>query len=188
MTHHPDTPYWDRGASNVPDMTGARHLLDGRDLVAVFAALGLSVPLTGSVVDIGCGTGRLAQLCRDGYWGFDIAPAAVEYCRARGLTAQLITGPGFHVKRADLIACISVFTHMSRDERVAYLESFAAMPATDIVVDIIPGDGTGNVAVWTAVPAEFEADAKAAGFAIAAVTDHQWDDHRHRYYRLRRAV
>ena len=41
LTLHPYASYWDRGESNVPDMTGAKHLLDGRDLEAVFRALGI---------------------------------------------------------------------------------------------------------------------------------------------------
>lgn len=186
---HPDAAYWDKGVRNVPDMTGAKHLLDARDLRAVCGALGLTLPL-GSVVDVGCGTGRLSQLCAN-YWGFDVAPSAVEYCHARGITATLITGPDFHVSGpVDLIACISVFTHIDRAERQRYLSAFRRLHvgrpswhlAPRLLVDIIPGNGSGNVALWTADPAEFEADLAAAGYTGAKSVDQAWDQHIHRYY------
>ena len=57
-TPHPHTAYWDRGVRNVPDMTGAKHLLDGRDLYAVCQALDIDLPLP-NVLDVGCGPGML---------------------------------------------------------------------------------------------------------------------------------
>lgn len=184
---HPFTSYWDRGASNVPDMTGARHLLDARDMVQVCADLDIPLPMP-KVLDVGCGTGRLAPLC-DGYMGVDIAPSAIAYCEKRGLLALLIDGPddAFPSGYFGWVTCISVFTHIDRAERQAYLAKFAAMTA-NVLVDIIPGDGTGDVPLWTAVPEAFEADAVSAGFEVVAQTDHFWDDQRHRYYRLRRVA
>jgi hypothetical protein len=80
-----------------------------------------------------------------------------------------------------------VFTHVSRHERQQYLGRFYGL-APNALVDIIAGDGSGEIALWTADPAEFEADIATAGFAIVGVTDQQWDAHTHRYYRLRRAA
>lgn len=184
---HPYALYWDRGVQNVPDMTGAKRLLDARDLMSVCGALGFDVPIKGMVCDIGCGTGRMAQLC-EGYHGFDIAQSAVAYCLGKGIEATLITGPAFFAPRTyDLVSAISVFTHIDRAERQQYLQTMARLSA-NVLVDIIPGDGTGEVALWTADPAEFEADVRAAGFVVVGSVDHQWDLHLHRYYRLRRVA
>ncbi len=184
---HQHTAYWDRGVRNVPDMTGAKHLLDARDLRAVFAALGVAVPLEGVVADVGCGTGRLAQLCanQSNYIGFDISPSMVDYCVDKGLSARLVNGPAQLTPFASLVTAISVFTHIDRAERQRYLPWFKVM-APRVVVDIIPGDGSGNVALWTAVQSEFELDCVAAGFRIVKSVDQAWDINPHRYYLLER--
>lgn len=185
---HEYTSYWDRGVKSVPQMTGAHHLLDARDLKTVFDVLGIPVPFTGHLVDVGCGTGRMAKLCADKskYWGFDIAPSAIEYCRNEGLSATLISGPSFQVSKVDLLTCISVFTHIDRPERIAYLNSFAVM-STKILVDIIPGDGSGNVQAWSANPDDMVADLLAAGFKQPRWVNQAWDMHLHRYFYAERA-
>lgn len=182
---HQYASYWDKGVANVPDMTGAKHLLDGRDFPVIFQSLGMPERLF-SVLDVGCGTGRLSKHC-NGYSGLDISPSMVEYCQVRGLDAGLMTCPVDIVRRGSFswVTAISVFTHIDRLERQIYLRAFAAI-APEVLVDIIPGDGSGNVAVWTALPHQFEEDIAAAGFEIVAQADHQWDMHTHRYYRLRR--
>lgn len=175
--------YWDRGTANVPDMTGARDLLDARDLVEVCGRLGITLPLV-NVLDIGCGTGRLAQIA-EGYVGCDIALSAVDYCAEKELDARLIDKPGDISGAFGWVTCISVFTHIDRDERIDYLRWFARL-APDALVDIIHGDGGGSVQVWTADDATFRADVLACGFEIVAVTDLTWGDTSHRYFRLRR--
>lgn len=183
-TLHPAAAYWDRGVRNVPDMTGAKHLLDAQDFPVIFAALDMPERLP-NVLDVGCGTGRLAKWC-DGYAGMDISPSMVEYCRAKGLWATLITGPQWVVPDVQWIACISVFTHIGRDERRDYLRSFC-YNAPNALVDILPGDGSGAIEFWTADPDEFVADCIDAGFDVLGSVDHQWGVHTHRYYRLQRA-
>jgi SAM-dependent methyltransferase len=190
---HPFASYWDKGVANVPDMTGARHLLDAEDFPVIFQSLGMPARLP-NVLDVGCGTGRILKHC-DVYLGADIAPSMVEYCRLRGIKARLTVKPDDLPSRLatidgmstfDWVTCISVFTHIDKSERQAYLAVFNRT-APNVLVDIIPGDGSGNVAVWTAVPSQFEDDCRAAGFEIVAQADHQWDMHTHRYYRLRRS-
>jgi len=181
---HPYAAYWDRGESNVPDMTGARHVMDGRDLEAVCAALEIETPIP-DVLDVGCGTGRLARLC-DGYYGVDITPSAIAYCATRCIPASLIVDPHDLPSGArQWIACISVFTHISRSERMAYLFRFSQI-APNVLVDIIPGDGSGAVEMWTAEPDAFEEDVRRAGFEVVGHYSHAWDNSLHRYYRLRR--
>lgn len=85
-----------------------------------------------NVVDVGCGSGRLAtQLSRHAglrYLGTDVVPAMLEYARRR--TAR----PDFrfiHVDRvgipapdasADIVAFFSVLTHLLHEESFLYLE------------------------------------------------------------------
>jgi SAM-dependent methyltransferase len=178
---HPDAGYWNRGVANVPDMTGAKHLLDCRDLIAILDAVGVNRPLP-RVLDVGCGTGRAFDVSDGNYVGADIAQAMVDYCTARGRAAMVIGGPD------DLppgpfanILCISVFTHMDRKERRAYLAAFATRGAA-LLADIIKGDGSGSVAAWTARPEEFEQDLRDYGFAFRAPADFKWDSHVHSYY------
>lgn len=184
---HPYAAYWDKGVANVPDMTGAKHLLDARDLKAIFAQVDLPVPFVGTLVDVGCGTGRMAQLCADAsqYVGLDISPSMVEYCRQAGLTAHLMDGAPWSVFDVKLITCISVFTHIGRAERVKYLLAFRRA-APKVLVDIIPGDGSGHVALWTAKPDEFVSDVERSGFRVAGDVTQAWDMHTHRYFLLER--
>jgi SAM-dependent methyltransferase len=84
------------------------------------------------LVDIGCGTGRLAyQLARRGhqsYCGFDIVESAIEHARSLcekpdwkfGLT------DGLHVdlpdQCADMVCFFSVFTHIANEHSYLYLK------------------------------------------------------------------
>ncbi len=193
MTHPSVIAYWDRGARNVLDMTGARQLMDGSDLVGICHDFGIALPLQ-LVLDVGCGTGRLAQHCVD-YLGVDISPSAIEYCQKLGLDVELIDGPETLPDYLfSWVLCISVFTHIDRAERKRYLDAFQA---PSLIVDIIPGDGAGNVALWTAQPEEFEADLKDAGFSICGWRERIWPDagwaeqhaphaNVHRYYHAER--
>jgi hypothetical protein len=58
-----------------------------------------------------------------------------------------------------------------------------------LLVDIIPGDGSGDVARWTARPDEFEADLAAAGWCAILTATAAWENpagsppaQTHRYY------
>jgi SAM-dependent methyltransferase len=186
---HPSASYWNQGIHNVPVMTGASTLMDGADIREHAEKLGIELPFF-SVLDIGCGTGRLVSFYQSSvmYVGVDIAADAVDYCRVHGIGARLITGP-FDLPDTwrEWITCLSVFTHIHRDERIDYLKAFA-LRGGNLLVDIIPGDGSGDVVLWTADWELFQHDLTSAGWKMLA-----WYDRvaptgpTHRYVRAERA-
>lgn len=189
---HPNAAYWNDGEHRVPCQTGAEHLMAGQDLPEIAAGLGLSLPF-GRVLDVGCGTGRVARHCSS-YLGLDISEDAVSYCNRRGIEARLIDGPGDlgellggGVAPWDLILAMSVFTHIDGAERAGYLAAFRDL-APRAIVDIIPGDGSGDVGLWTCEPAVFGMAAARAGWWIRAAHDRPSPELvAHRYYLLEAA-
>lgn len=147
--------YWNRTVDEVPGLTGAASVMDLHDLRPVLEALGI---VFGDVLDVGCGTGRLSQVCEN-YRGVDISPAMVEYCNRAGIDAELIDGPGDLGGEHEWVACMSVFTHIPRSERRLFLERFAGI-APNLLVDIIPGEEGGDVSGWVADPDAFESDVR----------------------------
>jgi SAM-dependent methyltransferase len=183
----PAVQYWDRGVDLVPHMTGAVAVLDGRDIVDTCARLNVALPLNGRVLDIGCGTARLQRFCQ-AYIGLDISPSAVLYAQRRGISAHLIHGYGPSALDGWLGGCewicaFSVFTHMPFEERHDYLEAFHRV-APQLLVDIIPGDGSGDIARWSADVPTFEQDLQDTGWQVVSVAERTSPDGHstHRYY------
>ena len=98
------------------------------DLMAVFEELGLS----GSVVDLGCGTGEhVLELARRGLdaWGVDSTPSAIaaaERKRAtRGLTATFRLGDALDLaalgRTFDTVLDCGLFHVIAEEERLRYL-------------------------------------------------------------------
>lgn len=182
-----DAAYWNTGVDQVPHKTGASLVMDCRDLVDACRGLGVEIPLT-HVVDVGCGTGRWAQQCQGGYVGLDIAEDAIAYAQQAGRNVVQIAGPEDIAALSLLvqvgwICCFSVFPHISRDERRAYLQAFGGL-APNLLVDIIPGDGSGSIGCWTADPDEFVTDLQRAGWTLHVPSyERVSPDHAtHRYY------
>lgn len=188
---HPAAAYWNGGVHRVPDQTGASALLDAQDIPVIMGALGVPLPFA-SCLDVGCGTGRASRHAL-AYLGVDIARDAVDYCLQRGLVALLIDGPedlrGAAIRGAaefSVVLALSVFTHIDTDERRAYLDAFRFL-APRAVVDIVPGDGSGDVPCWTADPQDFVAWAWACGWNAPVCYDRPSPEGvPHRYYRLER--
>lgn len=175
--------FWDVPVDDVPHKTGAAPVMDLSDIRDVLANLDLDL---GSkvVYDVGCGTGRLAQVCGE-YVGFDVAPGMVEFADREGLDARLIEGPDDLSGHADIVCCLSVFTHISREDRQRYLAAFRSI-APELLVDILPGDEGGYPGVWFADRQAFEEDLAAAGFPLVeAYSRDSLDGAGHRYYRAR---
>lgn len=184
---NPATAYWDRGPASVPQMTGAADLMDGGDLMEIAAGVGLPLPLP-YTLDVGCGTGRIARHCAS-YHGVDISRDAVRYCTSRGVYADAIDGPedlrGYAQVGFNLVTCMSVFTHIDEFERVAYLGQFARI-APELLVDIVPGTGDGDVRLWTMDPARFASLLRLSGYAIVAEYERPAKEgYSHRYYYAR---
>ncbi len=182
--------WWDCGDLDfVPYRTGAASVMDCSDLLEVWAELG--VTLAGKrVLDVGCGTGRVGDHC-DHYQGLDVAPAMVAVTRKRGHKANLIRVmedvDKYKAFQPDLIICSSVFTHIPHDHRKRYLRVFHRV-ARECVVDVIPGDGSGEIANWSAVVPDFEALLVAEGWRTLGVHEMTGPGGiQHRYYHIVRA-
>lgn len=182
--------YWERGIDAVPYMTGAAAVMDARDLQDACARLHVRLPLAGRVLDIGCGTGRFQPYCT-AWMGLDISRDAVAWAQRAGRTAFVMEGYGpaaldGWLQDADWIVCFSVFTHIGPEERHDYLEAFSRI-APALIVDIIPGDGLGDVAAWTADAEQFDDDLQLTGWQVQCAADRHSPDHvTHRYYHLTR--
>jgi len=95
------------------------------------------------VLEIGCGVGRLAQVCAPqvrSYTGFDISAAMVEEARQKGVpggSARFFTGDGMNVpreaadRRYDLIFALAVFIHLPRVVIASLLASSERLLAHD---------------------------------------------------------
>lgn len=188
------TGYWDHGIDEVPRMTGVPgNVDDPADLRGVCIELGIALPLP-SVLDVGCGTGRLSVIA-ERYLGADIAPSAVAFCHRRGVAAITIDGPlSLRELGADsfewVFAC-SMFTHIDRDEQRGYLAEFFRI-APCLLVDILPGDEGRSCMRWGTDETGFRDDLAAAGYVIDAGTTDRIDTRsagecRHRYFVGRRA-
>lgn len=179
--------YWNVAVDQIPAQTGAESVMDCSDLLDALGGLGIEPPLE-RVLDVGCGTGRLSRLC-SGYLGVDIAPNAIQYARGSGLRAAVIHGPNdLPDEMPETIACFSVFTHIGRDERQAYLRAFADLDPDLLLVDILPGEEGGSMAVWYADPQDFYTDLRAAWFEVDATYDRIAPDGTlHRYFACSRS-
>lgn len=171
--------YWRSSVEDVPHLTGAASVMDLSDLNPVFETMGIPFSRL-DVLDVGCGTGRLASIC--GSWvGCDINPAAVEYCRNRGLACFEIDGPDdLPVGDFDITVALSVFTHISREDRRAYMRAFNT---EWVLADVIEGEEGGTPGVWRANVDDFLADSKKEGYAWGvSATNTAPSREVHRYY------
>ena len=190
--------YWDQGIGEVERMTGLGRLpsptiLAGDDIRNVCLMLGINLPVA-SLLDLGCGTGRLAPLAVD-WTGVEISPSAVAYCQARHLPVSLIDGPtglaGFPADRFDWVWACSVFTHIDRDEQQRYLAECVRV-APQILVDILVDEPGRSCARWGSDPHVFRTDLEALGYVVSSHTHDVVDGHgptapKHRYFVGRRA-
>jgi SAM-dependent methyltransferase len=100
----------------------------------------------GSAIDVGCGTGALMlALERVGVrcTGFDRAPAALEQCRARGLTvSQLdIVRDPLPSDRADLALSTEVAEHLPESAADRFVELLTTLAPTVLMTAALPGTG-----------------------------------------------
>jgi len=171
--------FWTVPQEDVFYKTGAVNAVGVTDIQEVVDGLGLDLS-TSDVIDVGCGTGRISALCGE-YRGYDIAPSQVEYARSTGLQAELIDGPeSLQGLTAGIVLCLSVFTHISRGDRQAYLDVFRSI-APRLLVDILPGAEGGGIPAWYADVEQFEFDLRAAGYEIQS-SFVRYPGHHHRYF------
>lgn len=175
--------YWS-SLGDAVQATGVANADDTPDFAEWSPATGFT--LSGRVLDIGSGTGRIATLCGD-YTGVDITPSFVEFARGLGRNVSLISGPAdLPDGPFDRITMLSVMTHIPRSLRQEYLAAIRDRLGGEALVDILPGDEGGDVKAWYADPSDFEADLAAANLSVVAT--HEWQTPLgvvHRYYRVR---
>lgn len=171
--------YWSRGAAHAPTTTGAAGLMDCRDLIEVFATLGVAVPVQ-SIFDVGCGTGR-ARLLADprsdwSYLGVDVSPSQIEYARQQKRMVALIDGPediaDLDTGAFEWTLMISLLTHLPPDLAEAYLRT---VKSPFLLFDIFPGDGSGSFPVWTQSHAHVARVLDEQGYAIRRIVEKPWD-------------
>ena len=164
--------YWNQGIANVPWMTGAATLMDCADIKEHSEKLGFTLPFD-TLLDVGCGSGRLSTSTAFVYLGVDVSVDAVVFCQLKCIPSVLITGPHdlqHPSAPMDWVTCLSVFTHIDRAERQAYLRVFTGW-SPNLLVDIIPGDGSGTIELWTADWDLFQQDLTDTGWQINAWYD-----------------
>jgi SAM-dependent methyltransferase len=104
-----------------------------------------------SLIDVGCGTGALMlSLERLGIscLGFDVATAAVERCRERGLRARRldVRGDPFPVERADVVVSTEVAEHLPESTADRFVELLTTLAPIAVVTAALPGsDGKDQV-------------------------------------------
>ena len=96
------------------------------------------------VIDVGCGTGALlAALARLGVHGlgFDYAPAALERCRARGVSTRRldIQRDPFPAERADLTISTEVAEHLPESSADRFVELLTTLAPVVAVTAALPG-------------------------------------------------
>jgi ubiquinone/menaquinone biosynthesis C-methylase UbiE len=82
------------------------------------------------VVDLGCGSGRLASALHQGadisYVGIDIVQPLLDYARSKAPEYQFILHRGLSIpqpdRSADMVSAFSLFTHLLQSETFIYLE------------------------------------------------------------------
>jgi SAM-dependent methyltransferase len=82
------------------------------------------------VVDLGCGSGRLASALHQGadvsYVGIDIVQPLLDYARSKAPKYQFVLHRGLSIPQpdasADMVSAFSLFTHLLQSETFIYME------------------------------------------------------------------
>lgn len=160
--------FWEVPADQAPGKTGGSWD-DLSDLEEILS--GLNVLPYGRVLDVGCGTGRLSQLVKHGYYfGVDIAQGMIDFARSKHVNAARIDGPedihlGDPLLKFSWVMCLSVFTHLPREERRRYLARFREI-GLRLVVDVLVGEEGGSIDAWYADGHDFRDDLEEAGWRV----------------------
>lgn len=133
------------------------------------------------LLDVGCGTGTMLQyLARYGQpQGIDIDPAAVAFCRQRGVTAVQQVAPGplpFAAASFDLVTALDVLEHLD-DDRAMIREVYRVLRPGGLFLLSVPAYRF----LWGAqdeisahrrryVAAEIRERLTAAGFTLCCVS------------------
>lgn len=145
-------------------VVGGQYEEVGRLEFSVLRQLGLSPEH--SLVDVGCGSGRLAAALQPyltgRYWGIDILDTALDYARWRcprdNFEFSRVTTPAIPVpeNRADFVVFFSVFTHLLDEDIFKYLREArrVAKPTTKIVCSFLDLESEAHWPLFLATAAD----------------------------------
>lgn len=187
--------HWDVHALRVGPNTAVTGLGDSYNDV-VGSVIDVIAPRQVSVVfDIGCGAGLTYPLIKErwptvDYTGLDVSPVMIAHCQQLFPDARWIVVDGPELpegKRADLIICHSVMTHIYPDDARKYLDLIHdcltkhGRASISIHIDCKAG-WAGNVGRIDYRPSFFEQMLDHAGLEIVTIIDN-----RQRTYGVKRA-
>lgn len=117
MRVNDERTYWDKNALD-PDVD-IKYISD----VSVEDCLKDLPEMTGNVLEIGCGVGRLLK---PGYWGIDISEKMLDIARERNPDAKVIHSNGrtipLSANKFDFVYSYLVFQHLPKDAVAGYIE------------------------------------------------------------------
>lgn len=113
-----------------------------------FVELANAGQITGTVLDVGCGTGEVAlEMAERGHeaWGIDISPNAIDQAKAkaklRGLDATFLVGNALELehlnRKFDTVLDCGLFHTFSDPERELYAQQLATILAPGGVLHIL---------------------------------------------------
>jgi SAM-dependent methyltransferase len=147
----------------------------------VWRSIASRLPPGGAVLEVGCGSGQLAQMLSemgllDDYVGFDFSAVAVESARERmpslrfevddALSTDLLTSVGY-----DTVICTEVLEHIKRDR-----ELLRRIPSGKRVLATVPDFASETHVRWFADEAAVKRryDGQLSDLSVESISDDGW--------------
>lgn len=137
MTYDPVTYWRERGETYMAKFSAERYAEQEEALVQLLGRLEFA-----SVLEVGCGFGRIASLVRRvnpkaSYMGLDLSPTMIAAARERlGTDAELVTGSILDFKtkaRYDLVIAVEVLMHVLPEDVAAAVRKLDRLAKGHIV-------------------------------------------------------
>lgn len=153
---HPALDFWRNNRSLAHITPPGARWAEGFDPIAVLRE---EIP-SGSVLDFGCGDGRLAEAFpQDRYTGVDVNPHAVAFCRSKWPARRFLLAEG-ELPKADVALASVVLLHIPDANIVATGRRLLAAAPRVLVVEILGREwrgGRGHPACFNRSLEDYEA-------------------------------